>query len=399
MLKDRDRTKPRRLSRLGIIRLGHKEKKTGRRADGSTYETEYPVQDEHFVLTDAPEISEYYGATPTELDVMLPFPDIERNFDASYTVWAGGVLVCKGDGEFVSDAVPFRVETKEKNGKTRTSVYNAPGDTLVNQGVAQRAFTWGNEHFEAGDTVPCPGAEKGLYPHCAACKLSAILKMLMSKPDLFRLGYYQLATGSGSNYDSIMFTLELIRGDTVDPVTGEKRRGTRPVSGIPYKLRMVKRAFQFIDENGKRQKTEKMFLQLEPDPVFTRAAFTVTARAAFEMVSREMPVLEAPSDIEYDEAEEAAPPPFATDPAQDYDEVVTVEAQPVQTQAEAAEPQEYKLRIKGELIPVSKIEDERLAWYAGNGKDEAGQAAAVAELGRRAYTEPPEADDNADPEL
>lgn len=63
------------------------------------------------------------------------------------------------------------------------------------------------------------------------------------------------------------------------------------------------------------------------------------------------------------------------------------------------EPQPYKLRIKGELIPVSKIEDERLAWYAGNGKDEAGRAAAVAELGRRAYTEPPEADDNADPEL
>lgn len=381
MLKDRDKTKPRRLSRLGIIRLGHKETKVKTGAGGKSYEVSYPVQDEHFVLTDAPEIAEHYGPTPVELDIMLPFPDIERNFDASYTVWAGGVLVCKGDGEFVSDAVPFKVETKD-NGKV--SVYNAPGDTLVNQGVAQRAFTWGREKFEPGDTVPCPGAAKGMYPHCAACKLSAILKMLMAKPELFRLGYYQLATGSGSNYDSIMFTLELIRGDTDDPITGEKRRGSRPVSGIPYKLRMVKRAFTFTDENGKRQKTEKMFLQLEPDPTFTRAAFTATARAAFEMVRRELPMLEAPAD-EFDayEAEEAAPPPYALDAtASDDDEPGDLEAggmtdEPASTDAATAIKRKLAAAADGKDIPETNEKRRGLfcakleSCFSGNSEEKA----------------------------
>lgn len=61
--------------------------------------------------------------------------------------------------------------------------------------------------------------------------------------------------------------------------------------------------------------------------------------------------------------------------------------------------QEYKLRIKGELIPVSQIESDRLEWYVDNGKDEAGRAAAAAELERRGYTEPQETDNDGDPEL
>jgi len=74
-LKDRDRTRPRRLVRLGIIRLGYKEKR--KRKDGSEYE--FPVQADHFVLTDAQDVAEFYGEQPRELDVILPFPDVYRN--------------------------------------------------------------------------------------------------------------------------------------------------------------------------------------------------------------------------------------------------------------------------------------------------------------------------------
>lgn len=80
--------------------------------------------------------------------------------------------------------------------------------------------------------------------------------------------------------------------------------------------------------------------------------------------------------------------------------VVTVDAKPVNT---SPEPQEYKLRIKGELIPVSQIESDRLAWYAQNGQDETGRAASAAELEKRGfeYTQQPqeESADNADLEL
>jgi hypothetical protein len=301
-LKDRDATRPRRLARLGIIRLGHKVQKEKERQDGTTYTVEYPVQDDHFLLHDAPDVAEVYGEGATELDVVLPFPDIARNFDAFYTVWAGGVLVCKGDGEQVRYAAPLRAE--EKRG--RTSVYNAAGDTLVSDGQAQIAFAWNGQDFAPGDIVPCPGAAQDLYPHCAACRVSAILKVMMAKPELFRLGYYQVATGSKRNYDTILGTLELISGN-----------GQRPVNGIPFKLRLVEEATTYT-EGGKRKATTKHFLQLEPDPDLTRQLYQQQAAALIG--KKETPALPPTIDAEtgeivgeWDEAEEEAPPPFAED--------------------------------------------------------------------------------------
>jgi len=296
-LKDRDRTRPRRLVRLGIIRLGHKVSKTKTRQDGTTYEVEYPVQDDHFVLTDASEIAEFYGEAPTELDVLLPFPDIDRNFDAFYTVWAGGVLVCKGDGEFVQYAAPFR--TEEKNGRTR--VYNADGNTLVSDGQAQVAFDWNGQHLDPGDMVPCSGASQELYPHCKACRVSAILKVMMANPELFRLGYYQVATGSTRNYDTLLGTLELVSGN-----------GQRPVSGIPFKLRLVEEAITY-QENGKRKATEKWFLQLEPDPAMTRKLYQRQADALLGEVEPPLAIPETVDTVtgEILDAEPEAPPPFA----------------------------------------------------------------------------------------
>jgi hypothetical protein len=305
---------------LGIIRLGHKEKKTKYRADGSSYTVEFPVQDDHFVLSDAPELMQIYGETPRALDVILPFPDVNRNFDAAYTVWAGGVLVCRGDGEYVEYAAPFEVKEKEKRG--RIAVYNAPGDTLVTNGTAQSAFAWNGERFSPGDLVPCSGATQDLYPHCQACRMSAILKVMMADPRLFRLGYYQIATGSGRNYDTILGTLELI----------QQQAGR--VNGIPFKLRLVEESTTYQDESGKRRQVEKWFLQLEPDPDFTRRLYRNAARSLVS--GDDQPVgaslVDAPSLVDgpqgqaqgvaptgviQDEdivAEEPAPPPAA--PAQ-----------------------------------------------------------------------------------
>lgn len=295
-LKDRDRKRPRRLARLGIIRLGFKEER--KRKDGSTYEI--PRQADHFVLTDAPDIAEHYVEDTRELDVILPFPDIARNFDAFYTVWAGGVLVCKGDGEFVQYAAPFRVE--EKNGRTR--VYNTEGETTVSDGQACHSFEWDGQKFAPGDHVPCPGEAQELYPHCAACKLSAILKVMMADPLLFRFGYYQVATSSKRNYDTLLGTLELVSGG-----------GARPVSGIPFKLRLVEESTSYV-EKGKRKATKKWFLQLEPDPGLTRRLYEQQAKSL--LLGAGMSVEETAPGVDVDtgeilEVEEEAPPPFAED--------------------------------------------------------------------------------------
>jgi len=294
----RDRSR-RRLIRLGIIRLGHLEER--KRKNGTTYT--YPVQDDHFLLHDAPEIEQYYHERGIdevrELDVLLPFPDITRNFDAWYQVWAGGVLVCQGDGEYVQYAAPF---TCTVNG-TRTSVKNAPGDTVVSNGVAQQAFDWNGTHFEAGEHVPCPGAAQDAYPHCAACRLSALLKVMMADPELFRFGYYQIATGSGRNFDTIMGTLEQMPADRLN--------------GFPFKLRLVEEQTSYQDTDGQRKKTKKWFLQLEPDPTIVRELYR---RQTERMIGAPapVPVLAETTGPEWSiiDADPPAPPPFAEPEAQ-----------------------------------------------------------------------------------
>lgn len=293
-IKDRTR---RRLVRLGTIRLGIQ-------VPNSSGNGTHPVQTDYFVLKDAPELMDVYGEKPRELDVLLPFPDIERNFDAWYQVWAGGVLVCQGDGEYVQYATPHRVQVKERKrggevvGHT-THVYNDKGDTLVSNGVAQAAFDWNGEHFEAGEIVPCPGAAKDLYPHCAACRLGCLLKVMMADPTLFRMGYYQISTGSKRNYDTIMGTLEMFPADRVN--------------SIPFKLRLVEEQVTYND-NGERKKGKKWFLQLEPDPTITRKLYSKAAERLIEEPAS-VAALPAPEGPDWDQlvVDVPEPPPFVVE--------------------------------------------------------------------------------------
>lgn len=84
---------PRRLPRLGIIRLGTKQTN----AQGKTF----PVETSYFVLP--PELQKLYGDRPTKLEVLFPSDDINAVLDASYIRYDGKLLALKCDGEqFVS---------------------------------------------------------------------------------------------------------------------------------------------------------------------------------------------------------------------------------------------------------------------------------------------------------
>jgi hypothetical protein len=309
----RDR-QTRRLIRLGIIRLGYRKKiKKGNK------EIEIPVQSDCFLLHDAPEIEAFYIAKEVkkvrELDVLLPFPDIDRNFSAYYEVWAGGIRVCQGDGEYVTDASPFRA-TVDADGTVR--VKNAPGDMLISNGIAQRDFTWNGSEFKQGDLVPCPGKDADAYTHCGACGLSCLMKVMMADPELFRMGYYQIATRSKRNHDTIMGTLEMFPANKVN--------------GIPFKLRMVEEQNIYLDENGQRRKGKKWFLQLEPEPGVTRKLYQ---RRTERMI--DAPMLTESTEIEgpvWDEVEEEAPPPFAEVQSE---EVEIIEAEETTAETEESE--------------------------------------------------------------
>lgn len=312
-IKDRKRT---RFNRLGVIRLGtkvfwckggsgkdaHKSYPTrwageGREACGKcgkvrtglTDRNTSPFQPGHFVLWDAPEVLAFYrdkGIDETdvrEIDIMFPFADRDQNFIASYQVWAGGDCVCQGDGELVDHAIP----TKAYQDGRGWHVKKADGETLVANGMACRPFGWNGTDFAEGDHVPCGGSgEEKLYPHCNLCKLNSMLKVMMSDPELFRMGYYRISTGSGRNYDHL---------DTMFDMLPEN------VQGIYFQLRLAEEATQYKDKDGKTRKTTKWFLHLEPNPKYMRDLY---ARRAASQIGQgaavDAPQLEAGAELPKD---------------------------------------------------------------------------------------------------
>jgi hypothetical protein len=326
MARIKDRAKRIRLVRAGIIRLGFRaikcqHCKTITRYRGKettcdtcgkvtiitnpTYQT-FPRPAEHFILRDAPAVAAFYGEDATELLVTLPFTEPDKNLDAKYDIWAGGVCVCSGDGELVQYANPLTVETKN-NGKL--TVKNKPGDTLVMNGVAQVAFDWNGSSFQPGDHVPCSGYNKDLYPHCQACSMTAILKVMMAEPELMRFAYYQISTGSWRNHDTILTMLDEIYAEF-----GQ-------VSGIRYWLRLVEQPITYQDEQGRHRSTNKHFLQLEPVKEDLMRLWEKRRARLFGLPGTPTRALPATTGTENDividadgviiDAEDAAPPPYA----------------------------------------------------------------------------------------
>lgn len=271
-IKDRKRV---RLNRRGVIRLGYRvfhcndgHAKAPTRWNGSASQDcsvcgkmrsglsersgVSPYQPGHFVLKDAPEIQAFYesrGVPETEvreLEVLFPFAERDKNFIANYQVWTASTVVCEGDGEYVGRASPFEL-SESKSGYLR--IRQSAGDTLVNNGMACRPFDWNGTHFEPGDHVPCSGKDKDLYPHCALCKLNSLFKVMMAEPELFDIGYYQVATGSANNYDAFDTMFDIMPAN---------------VQGIRFRLLMEKGPTQYRGKDGKMHKTEKWFLFLKP---------------------------------------------------------------------------------------------------------------------------------------
>lgn len=83
--------RPRRLPRIGKIRLGVKKKslKTG---------NEYPAEVDYFVVPE--DVQKVFGEKPKTLDIMLPVNSIDVLFPQAYKAYGSDErLKCKGDGE------------------------------------------------------------------------------------------------------------------------------------------------------------------------------------------------------------------------------------------------------------------------------------------------------------
>lgn len=210
-----------------------------------------------------------YGEEPREININLPFDDIDRCWEAWREAYRAGALIHRCDGELIEYAI---------NTKT--------GEVLVRGGI----------HLETGERVPCSGK--------VDCKPHARLRVII--PELRRLAYLMVLTGSIHDIVNISGQLQAIR----DLSGGQLR-------GLPLVLRRrPKRISTPSGPNGKRARREKWLLSIEADPRWVEAKLAQLEGASFP----QLPRLEAgvDEDEELIEAEVKAISPEPTTTTEEF---------------------------------------------------------------------------------
>lgn len=201
--------------RLGRIRLGIKKVS----ASGA----EYPAEVPYFVLP--PELADRFPKEPTELDVMLPFDDLDQVLATEYVRYqgsggkGGGILTLRCDGErFLS--IPRNVKEPTQTGPCRRPM---------------------PEHSE-----PIPPCE------CGATARGRLRVMLIKGP----VGYYEINLGGDQRIGDLMSDLR------VQLLTFGR------LTDIPFKLLRVPTTVQVPTDKGDR-------IPKVGWPVRLQSAFTV----------------------------------------------------------------------------------------------------------------------------
>lgn len=217
--------RPAALPEIGAIRKGAEKPEDGRRP-GADLKHFRVVFDERETESTAV-FQDRYGKQPTEINILFPFNEIERNFEAWRESYGAGALLHRCDGE----QVLYEIDS-------------ATGEKLVVNGNPFKAC--------AGKT----------------CKPVGRMKVII--PELARLAYLVVHTTSIHDIINLSRQLEALR----------VMNGGR-LAGIPLKLR--RRPVKISTpsgENGKRARREKWLLSVEADPEWVARSLTELKRAA-----------------------------------------------------------------------------------------------------------------------
>jgi hypothetical protein len=296
----------------GKIRLGYKEpsKKTGK---------EYPVQADHFVLTDVPEIAAVFGEKPTELEVLLPHRDPEEIMPVAFERWnQANILMCTGNG----------IEADERPEKGK-------------EWVAR--------------TCPCSAAEpdeKGKK----ACSIKARLRVILPTVNVGEV--YTIETGSRTSINNVMAGLRYARNycDSLNMV--------------PAIVRLVPKVG--LTPDGIKKTNYVLTLGMPPFEVIRALRGKVVAIREALASGGPSPVLALPEADTEDDGELAALPPARalptfTDPGEDVppeEEEVEVPARRNCVPADGTSPEETKPAPSMDLVnwsyPPPEVTDKAL---------------------------------------
>ena len=310
-----------RFKELGRIGLGHlvTKIKNGR-------EVTYPVADDHFVLTRAPELVEIYGGKPKKLNIFFPFDEIDRNLDAWHRLYGSGSLKCRGDGKVVDICLN-------------------KGKFVVSNGICQHAFSENGQSFERGDVMPCGGFQK-IYPKCKDCVPRAYLRIMIHEVmEQGRLGYYQISTQSKNGILNIQGALGMMQ-DLVLRLTGKPY-----LAGIPMILSLGPQNIsqpRIDKQTGEtyRVRGNKYILSLEPHPDWIKA----------QMDSWQRQTLAAP---EYLQLLQTVPEPETTCTDFDTGDLIDIETGQVIEHRTAEAPGGDMDAVMGEIVSEVLDDDPR----------------------------------------
>ena len=178
---------------------------------------------------------EVYGPEPREINVLLPFREIDRNFEAWQEEYTASALIHRCDGVTC-------VMWRDDSGQIRHT------------------------------PKPCPGG----------CKQTGRLKVII--PELRRLAYVEVHTTS--KWDIVELTANL---ESLAKLT------QNGVSGIPLVLKRRPRQVSTPRGGGKRVRQEKWLLSIEAEPRWVDAKLTAMQLEAFPS-GAQLPALPAPDD-------------------------------------------------------------------------------------------------------
>jgi hypothetical protein len=219
---------------IGQIRKGTKEER--KREDGSSYEI--PVDLKYFrVKFDQKEVEseqrfrQIYGMEPQEINIILPFNEIEKCWEAWLEGYTKGRLVARSDGEkFI-----WLVDTDTGAVKVRN----------------------GQPYLEYQEGKPVGKDFEGKPVYC-----KPVGRLTIIVPELERAAYMTLSTTSIHDIANISSQLEAF-----------KRINHGVIKGIPLVLRRRPKKISIPNPKKKGQKIrmEKWLLSIEADPAWVRA--------------------------------------------------------------------------------------------------------------------------------
>ena len=174
-----------------------------------------------------------YGAQPTEINIVLPFDDINRCFDAWLEAYTAGRMIARSDGE----KYLYRVDVKTGQLVVKDSEPYTPyveGEVIG---------TWTNQKTKKQEPIKCKPVGR--------------LKVVI--PELGRMAYLTVMTTSVHDIANLSAQLE-----------GFKSINGGRIAGIPLVLRRRPKKISVPKPDGSKARYTKHMLSIEADPAWVK---------------------------------------------------------------------------------------------------------------------------------